>query len=223
LTGYPPRMQWPLLGDLPPEELQRVIAIARRRTFTHGEVVFHEGDPGDALHLIEKGRFAIRVSTPLGERATLAIRGPGELFGEMALITSAPRSATVAALEPAETYSIGQADFEELRRAHPGVNSILVSVLANAVRRMDELLVEAFYVGAEKRVLRRVRDLAALYGDGSGPITIPLTQEDMAGLAGTSRATVNRVLREEEERGTLRLSRGRTTVVDLDELERRAR
>jgi CRP-like cAMP-binding protein len=216
-------MQWPLLGDLPPEELQRVIAIARRRTFTHGEVVFHEGDPGDALHLIEKGRFAIRVSTPLGERATLAIRGPGELFGEMALITSAPRSATVAALEPAETYSIGQADFEELRRAHPSVNSILVSVLANAVRRMDELLVEAFYVGAEKRVLRRVRDLAALYGDGSGPITIPLTQEDMAGLAGTSRATVNRVLREEEERGTLRLSRGRTTVVDLDELERRAR
>jgi CRP/FNR family cyclic AMP-dependent transcriptional regulator len=200
-----------------------VIAIARRRTFTHGEVVFHEGDPGDALHLIEKGRFAIRVSTPLGERATLAIRGPGELFGEMALITSAPRSATVAALEPAETYSIGQSDFEELRRAHPGVNSILVSVLANAVRRMDELLVEAFYVGAEKRVLRRVRDLAALYGDGSGPITIPLTQEDMAGLAGTSRATVNRVLREEEERGTLRLSRGRTTVVDLDELERRAR
>jgi CRP/FNR family transcriptional regulator, cyclic AMP receptor protein len=216
-------MHWPLLGDLPPEELQRVLAIARRRTFTHGEVVFHEGDPGDALHLIEKGRFAIRVSTPLGERATLAIRGPGELFGEMALITSAPRSATVAALEPAETYSIGQADFEELRRAHPGVNSILVSVLANAVRRMDELLVEAFYVGAEKRVLRRVRDLAALYGDGSGPITIPLTQEDMAGLAGTSRATVNRVLREEEERGTLRLSRGRTTVVDLEELERRAR
>ena len=223
MTGYPPRMQWPLLGDLPPEELQRVIAIARRRTFTHGEVVFHEGDPGDALHLIEKGRFAIRVSTPLGERATLAIRGPGELFGEMALITSAPRSATVAALEPAETYSIGQIEFEELRRAHPGVNSILVSVLANAVRRMDELLVEAFYVGAEKRVLRRVRDLAALYGDGSGPIIIPLTQEDMAGLAGTSRATVNRVLREEEVRGTLSLSRGRTTVVDLEELERRAR
>ena len=216
-------MQWPLLGDLPPEELQRVLAIARRRTFTHGEVVFHEGDPGDALHLIEKGRFAIRVSTPLGERATLAIRGPGELFGEMALITSAPRSATVAALEPAETYSIGQAEFEELRRAHPGVNSILVSVLATAVRRMDELLVEAFYVGAEKRVLRRVRDLAALYGDGSGPIIIPLTQEDMAGLAGTSRATVNRVLREEEVRGTLSLSRGRTTVVDLEELERRAR
>ena len=218
-------MQWLLLGDLPPDELRRVLAIGRRRTFTRGEVVFHEGDPGDALHLIEKGRFAIRVSTPLGERATLAIRGPGEAFGELALITSAPRSATVAALEPAETYSIRQTEFEELRRDHPGVNRILVAVLATALRRMDELLVEAFYVGAEKRVLRRVRDLAALYreGSGSGPITIPLTQEDMAGLAGTSRATVNRVLREEEGRGALSLSRGKTTVVDLEELKRRAR
>ena len=73
------------------------------------------------------------------------------------------------------------------------------------------------------RVLRRVRDLAALYGKGSGPIAIPLTQEDLAGLAGTSRVTVNRVLREEEDRGTLSLTRGKTTVVDLEELKRRAR
>src|SRR5258705_2960026 len=216
-------MEWTLLGDLPPEELRRVLAIARRRTFSRGEVVFHEGDPGDALHLIAEGRFAIRVSTPLGERATLAIRGQGEAFGELALITNAPRSATVAALEPGETYSIQQAAFDALRRDHPGVNGILVAVLATAVRRMDELIVEAFYASAEKRVLRRLRDLAVLYGEGSGPITIPLTQEDMAGLAGTSRATVNRVLREEEVRGTLSLSRAKTTVVDLDELKRRAR
>jgi len=216
-------VQWLLLGDLPPEELRRVLAVARRRTFSRGEVVFHEGDPGDALHLIAKGRFAVRVTTPLGERATLAIHGPGEAFGELALIAEAPRSATVAALEPAETFSIQKAAFEELRRDHPEVNRILVAVLATAVRRMDELVVEAFYAGAEKRVLRRVRDLAALYGQGSQPVTIPLTQEDLAGLAGTSRATVNRVLREEEQRGTLSLTRGRTTIVDLEELKRRAR
>ena len=215
-------MQWLLLGDLPPEELRRVLGVARRRTFTRGEVVFHQGDPADALHLIEKGRFVVRVTTSLGDRATLAIRGPGEAFGELALITDTPRSATVAALEPAETFSIRQAEFDELRRDHPSVNRILVAVLATAVQRMDELLIEAFYTGAEKRVLRRVRDLAALYGQGSEPITIPLTQEDMAGLAGTSRATVNRVLREEELRGTLSLSRGRTTVVDMKELKRRA-
>ena len=131
----------------------------------------------------------MRVTTPLGETATLAIRRPGEAFGELALVSEAPRSATVAALEAAETYSLFRREFDALRREHPYVNRILVAVLAASVRRMDELIVEAFYVGAEKRVLRRLRDLAAVYGNGSPTITVPLTQEDLAGLAGTSRAT----------------------------------
>jgi CRP/FNR family cyclic AMP-dependent transcriptional regulator len=215
-------MRWELFSDLPSGELQRVLTLARRRTFGRGEVVFHEGDPADSLHLISKGRFAVRVTTPLGETAMLAIRGPGEAFGELALVSEAPRSATMAALEAAETYSIYRREFDELRREHPFVNRVLVAVLAAEVRRMDELIVEAFYVGAEQRVLRRLRDLAGVYGDATDTVTIPLTQEDLAGLAGTSRATVNRALREEESRGTLKLGRGRTTVLNLDELSRRA-
>jgi len=215
-------MQWQLFGDLPPDEVRRLLSMARRRTFSRGEVVFHEGDPADSLHLIAKGRFAVRVTTPLGETATLAIRGPGEAFGELALVSDAPRSATVAALEPAETHSLFRREFDQLRRDHPFVNRVLVAVLAASVRRMDELIVEAFYVGAEKRVLRRLRDLAAVYGNGSPPTTVPLTQEDLAGLAGTSRATVNRVLRDEESRGTLTLGRGKTVVLDLETLTRRA-
>jgi CRP-like cAMP-binding protein len=199
-----------------------VLTFARRRTFARGEVVFHEGDPADSLHLISKGRFAVRVTTTLGETATFAIFGPGEAFGELALVSEAPRSATVAALEPAETYSLYRREFDQLRREHPFVNRVLVAVLAAEVRRMDELIVEAFYVGADKRVLRRLRDLAEVYGNGTDQITVPLTQEDLAGLAGTSRATVNRVLREEESRGTVALSRGKTTVLDLAELTRRA-
>jgi CRP-like cAMP-binding protein len=215
-------MQWQLFGDLPPEEVRRVLAMARRRTFGRGEVVFHEGDPADSVHLIAKGRFAVRVTTPLGETATLAIRGPGEAFGELALVSDSPRSATVAALEPAETHSLFRREFDELRREHPYVNRVLVAILAASLRRMDELIVEAFYVGAEKRVLRRLRDLASVYGNGSATITVPLTQEDLAGLAGTSRATVNRVLREEESRGTVTLGRGKTVVLDLEKLSRRA-
>jgi CRP/FNR family transcriptional regulator, cyclic AMP receptor protein len=215
-------MRWELFSDLPSGELQRVLTLARRRTFGRGEVVFHEGDPADSLHLVSKGRFAVRVTTPLGETAMLAIRGPGEAFGELALVSEAPRSATMAALEAAETYSIYRREFDELRREHPFVNRVLVAVLAAEVRRMDELIVEAFYVRAEQRVLRRLRDLAGVYGDATDTVTIPLTQEDLAGLAGTSRATVNRALREEESRGTLELGRGRTTVLDLDELSRRA-
>jgi len=67
-----------------------------------------------------------------------------------------------------------------------------------------------------------VRELAELYGGSSKPVVVPLTQEDIAGLAGTSRATVNRVLREEERRGNIELRRSKTVVLDLDELARRA-
>ena len=69
--------------------MRELLQIARRRRFSRNEVVFHRDDPGDSLHLISKGRFAIRVMTPLGDTATIAVRGPGESFGEMALVGGA--------------------------------------------------------------------------------------------------------------------------------------
>ena len=91
-------MQWALLAGVPEEELRTILQVARRRSFAKNEVVFHRGDPADCFHLIAQGRFAIRIMTPLGDTATLAIRGPGATFGEMALlIDEAKRTATVAA------------------------------------------------------------------------------------------------------------------------------
>src|SRR2546428_36967 len=93
-------MQWRVLEGVPEEDLHRLLSVARRRTFARNEVVFHRGDPAEALHLISSGRFAVRIMTPLGDTATLAILGPGEAFGELALVGEDPeRSATVAALE----------------------------------------------------------------------------------------------------------------------------
>ena len=217
-------MDWRLFAGLPQEDVRRLLTVARRRSFHRNEVVFHRGDPGDTLHLISKGRFAVRITTQLGDTATLAVMGAGDAFGELALVTSDRfRSATVVALEAAETYSVGAADVERLRREHPGVNEVLIGILAERVRQLNERLVEALFVPAETRVLRRLRDLASFYGDGSERVVIPLTQEDIAGLAGTSRATVNRVLRDEERRGTVELGRAKTVIVDADGLARRVR
>src|SRR5881392_3262579 len=100
-------MEWRLLADVPAEQMRELLQIARRRSFARNEVVFHRDDPGDSLHLIRKGRFSIRVMTPLGDVATVAIRGPGESFGEMVLISEEPRrAATVTALEDAETFAV---------------------------------------------------------------------------------------------------------------------
>ena len=208
-------MPWSVLTGVPDEEIRRLLSVARRRTFARNEIVFHQGDPAEAMHLIWSGRFAVRVRTAIGEAATLAILGPGETFGELALLGEDPeRSATVVALERGETRSIARADLARLRREHPEVNELLLRLLAARIRRTNDLLAEALYVPADKRVLRRLRELAELYGNGDGEHVIPLTQQEIAELAGTSRATVNRVLRAEERSGTLELRRGRTTVLD---------
>lgn len=218
-------MEWAIFTGVPADEVQRVLSISRRRTFTRGEVVFHHDDPADTVHLIQKGRFAVRVRTSLGDTAILTVLGPGEIFGEVALLgPEQRRTATVESLEAGETRSILRDDLEALRRSHPGVSDVLIAILVGEVKRLSGHLLEALYVSSDKRVLRRLVELAGIYGgDDEGEVAIPLRQEDLAGLAGTSRATANRVLREEEERGTVALSRGRVTVIDREALRRRGR
>ncbi len=213
-----------LFRELPEAELRRLVAIARRRRFARNEVVFHQDDPAGTLHLIARGRFASRLTTSLGDTVTLSVQGPGDAFGELALVEAgARRSTSVVALEPGETYAITSDDFDLLRGQYPSVNEVLVRLLAQRLRRQGELLVEALFVSAETRVLRRLGELAELYGHGEPGTEVPLTQEDIAGLAGTSRATVNRVLRSEAKRGTVELRRGKTSVLDPEALARRAR
>jgi CRP-like cAMP-binding protein len=162
--------------------------------------------------------------TPLGDVATIAVRGPGESFGEMALIAEEPRrSATVTALEDAETFAVYRAEFEQLRQRRPDVDRFLFRFVVGEVRNLTERLLEALYLPVEKRVLRRLVDLAALYRGQGDDVVIALTQEAIAELAGATRSTVNQILRDEERRGTIKLERGKTRILDLDQLTRRAR
>jgi CRP/FNR family cyclic AMP-dependent transcriptional regulator len=218
-------MRWPLLEGAPEQEVREILQVARRRTFAKNEVVCHRGDPADSMHLISQGRFAIRIMTPLGDTVTVAVRGPGAAFGEMALLVEdGKRTATVAALEKAETYSIYRTDFDRIRAKHPGADRFLWAFLVNEVRVLNERLLEALYVPVDKRVRRRLVELAELYPNSDeGPVIIPLTQEVIAELAGAARPTVNQVLQEEARRGTVRLERGRTVVLDPLELSRRSR
>lgn len=213
-----------MLAGLSEADRRNVLALARRRRFGRGDYIFHEGDPGDTLHLLAKGRVAIRVTTPLGDSATLLIVGPGEHFGEMALVSPAPRNATAVALEPAETLRVHRDEFENLRAREPGIDKLMLDAAIAEVRRLSHQLLEALYVPADKRVLRRLLDLISLYNTGSDvTTTIPLTQEDLAQLAGTTRPTTNKVLRAAEDAGTLRIGRGRIEVIDQAALARRAR
>jgi CRP/FNR family cyclic AMP-dependent transcriptional regulator len=215
-------MEWGIFAGIPGDDVRAVLALARRSTYRRGEVVFHRHDPADAVHLVTKGRFDVRVATPLGDEVALAIRGPGETFGELAVMTEGDRSATVTALEPGETLVVRGSELRRLARRHPSIDEVLVRLLSERVAFLSERLVEAYTVDAETRVARRVLELARVYG-GTPPVVIPLIQDDLAALAGTSRATVNRVLRNAERSGLVELGRGRTVLLDADGLARLAR
>lgn len=207
-----------MLDGLAEDEVRRVIASAHRRRFARHEVLFHEGDPATTLHLVDKGRIAVRVTTPQGDVATVDLVLPGGVVGELALLAPGRRrGATAVAMERTETLSIDETTFSALRRADPTVTDFLVQLLAARVDRLTERLLEALYLPADVRLWRRIVELSEVYGD-----VVPLTQEDLAGLAGTTRATVNRALRREEKLGTIALGRGRVSVVDRAGLLRRS-
>jgi CRP/FNR family cyclic AMP-dependent transcriptional regulator len=217
-------MEWRILNGVSEEDRRQILATARRRRFDENEVVFHEGDPGASLHLLAKGRVAVRVTTPLGDTATLNLLGPGEAFGELALLSrTALRTATVVALEPVETLSLHRDQFEELRQRYPSIERFLSEALAARVERLSEQLLEALFVPADKRVVRCLLSAAGVYGGVKAGTVVNLTQEDLAGLAGTTRPTVNRVLQRAAEDEAVVLGRGRIEIVDPDQLERRAR
>jgi CRP/FNR family cyclic AMP-dependent transcriptional regulator len=217
-------VEWPLLQRVPEEDRRRFLSVARRRRFEKGEVVFHGGDPGDTLHFVASGRFSVRVETSLGVTAMLSLIGPGDYFGILALLDGSrpQRSASIVALERAETLSVRKEEFEELQRRFPAVNDMVLQGLGEQVRRLSDSLVEAMYTPVETRVFRRLLDAARVW-DGHVPgSVVPLTQEDLAELAGTTRPTTNKVLRQAEERGWVRVGRGRVELLDPDALLKRA-
>jgi CRP/FNR family transcriptional regulator, cyclic AMP receptor protein len=212
-------MEWAVFDGLAPENVDRILAAARRVRLSRGEVLFHEGAHGDSVYLVETGKVAVRISTPEGAVATVALLGPGSAVGELALLGDDDRrTATVQAIEPVVALSLYRRDFAELRRQHPSITEFLVKSLAATVRRLDAQLVEAFHLPAEERIRRRLHALAQVYDRGAQVIQVDLTQGELAQLAGTTRPTLNRVLRDEERRGTLRLGRGRIVILDRAQL-----
>ena len=118
-----------------------------------GEVVFHRGDPADSLHLVSKGRLKVQVMTPLGDEATIAIRGPGDRFGEMAVLGPA-RSARRRSRRsrPLRRSASARPSFVDSARSIAAIDRLLIEFLANEVRMLNERLLDALYVPVEKRL-----------------------------------------------------------------------
>ncbi len=221
-AGWP--MDWKLLGVLSEGEREAILLRAHRRQFAKGEPIIHEGDPGDSLHLIASGHVAVRLTTPDGDSCIIRIIGPGGWFGDLAMLSPGERMATVWALDPVTSLAIDRSTVDEVRARVPEFDKVFVNSLVAEVRRLSFALLEAHFLPVDQRVLRRLSELGQLYGGApNGSVTLPLTQEELAEVAGTTRPTVNKILQRAVESGVIALRRGHVMILDREELARLAR
>ncbi len=213
---------WAMLEGLSGDEMREVLKTAVRRRFRNGDTLFHQGDPGDSLHFLDKGHVAIRVVSSRGDQLTFDLLEPGDAFGEQALLSpDNRRTASAVSVGDVETLMLRRAEFNDLRQRHPSVTEVLVHALAAQVRRLSDQVTDAHTLPADDRVLKQLARLVDSFEvDGVETVTIPLTQEDLASLAGTTRPTANRALQPLVAAGVIELRRGRIEVMDPPRLPR---
>jgi CRP/FNR family transcriptional regulator, cyclic AMP receptor protein len=206
----------PLFAQLAQDELDRFSQLAVARSFPSGTRVFHEGDQSDACYIVRNGCFRVTREHPDGRAITLANLGPGDIFGELAMLDGEVRSASVEALDDSELLALPGADVRSLLARHPEITVKLVAALVGRLRAANERIARQSFQTVPSRVAgvlsQLVADEAPRYeGDG---VTIRMNQVDLAQLAGTSRESVSRFLADLERAGVVRCGRGRVTVLD---------
>jgi CRP/FNR family cyclic AMP-dependent transcriptional regulator len=217
----------PFFSGLDAASLDRVGRGMRTRRFRRGEVIFHQGDPGDALFIVMSGAIKIMLPSDTGEEAILATLRPGDVFGELALLDGAPRSATATAIEASETVILPRDQFRELLATEPAIRDALLASIAGELRRLTNHVEELHFLDITGRLASRLVRIAGDAGtrqaDGSIRLRAPLTQGDLAAMIGCTRQSVNKLLGMFTDDGLIRLERDSIVVIDLEGLARAAR
>jgi CRP/FNR family transcriptional regulator len=209
-----------LFADLEEGALERFSHVAVPRSFPAGTRVFHEGDNSDACYIVREGSFRVTREHTDGRAITLATLGPGEIFGELAMLDGDKRSASAEALTDGELLALPAGDVLALLARHPEIALKLVAGLVRRLRAANVRLSRQSFQTVPSRVAGILSQLSteAQNGGEQGSITIRMNQSDLAQLAGTSRESVSRFLAELERAGVVNCGRGRVTVLDPPKL-----
>ena len=217
-----------IFANLGPERLQPLTGKMRTRRYQRGEVIFHEDDAGDRMHIIVEGSVKISVTSEDGREKNIALFKPAECFGEMALLDGSRRSATATALEALETLVLMRDDFLDFLSENPQVAADISNLLTQRLRNVNQMLVDTAFLDVPTRVAKQLLNLAASYAGDAGdaepaePRVVPLGQEELASLVGASRETVSRALTSYRRMGILTTSHRRIVINDWKALERMA-
>ncbi|OGN82509.1 MAG: hypothetical protein A2X23_05785 [Chloroflexi bacterium GWC2_73_18] len=214
-----------LFAHLDDRTLDLVATSLRIRRYRRGEVIFHQGDPGDSLYVIEDGAVKIVLPSPDGEEAIIATLRRGDFFGELALLDGAPHSATAGALEPTTILVLARARFHELVEGEPTLRDALLAGLAHELRRLTRHVEELHFLDLAGRLAMHLAGLAReAQPDARTDVRLdwPYTQSDLAAMIGGTRQSVNRLLAGLVEQGLVRIDRDSIVIADVDRLARSA-
>jgi CRP/FNR family cyclic AMP-dependent transcriptional regulator len=214
----------PLFATLRDDQLAQVARVVRRHRYARDDVIFYQGDRGDAFYVVLSGRVKVTVSSPEGQEAILAMLGEGESFGELALLDEHPHSATVQAVEPTEVLALRRDAFQRLIQQVPEIAIALLQVMARRLRAVDELVQDAASLDVAERLAKKLLALAASHGRRTPAgilLDMHLTQQDLAAMIGATRESVNKQLGVLRDLGIVAVDRQRITILKPDALRER--
>ncbi len=216
----------PLFAAIGPTAARALYESMNRIELLRGKAVFHEGDLGDRLYLIDSGSVKLGRRSPDGRENLLSVLGPGEMFGELSLFDPGPRTATATAVNDALLLELSHDKLIMYLERYPAVAKHLLEALARRLRRTNETLSDLVFADVPGRMAKALLDLSTRFGQPTEDgirVAHGLTQEELAQLVGASRETVNKALADFTARGWVRRE-GRTVVLlDVERLERRSR
>jgi CRP-like cAMP-binding protein len=209
-----------LFEDADELALEAVARHLRRRRFRRNETIFHQGDPGDSLHLVSSGAVKIALPSMDGEEAIIATLRSGDFFGELALLDGAPRSATAVALESTETWTLPREAFLTLLDHDKRLRESLLAGLAHELRRITGHVEDLHFLDLGGRLASRLARLAREEDPEAAEVRLdwPYTQSDLASMIGGTRQSVNKLLSGLVERGLVVIERDTLLIPDVEAL-----
>lgn len=219
------RSPGPFLAALSEGDARDLRALGRVRRYDAGDVLFHQGDEPGGVSVLLEGRVKVTSLSTAGKEVILAIRGPGDIVGEVAAIAGAPRSSAVRAVEPVQTLAIGARDFRRFLETHARASMNLVLMLIDRLHTADEARAEFAGLDVVGRLARRLVELSERFGepcDGGIEVTLALSQEELAAWTASSREAVAKAMRTLRELGWVETQRRRVVIRDPDALRRYA-
>lgn len=208
-----------LFQGIGPADLGRIADLSDVRAYHRGDILFTEGDEPTELFVVTGGRIAIANKSVDGRESVVALMERGDLFGEMPLFDEQQRSAEARALEPSEAIAIPYAPLRELYSNEPALLWNVVRMLAQRLRSTDEALADSVFLDVTGRTAKRLLELAG----EADEFSLPITQEELAGMVGASRERVNKAIASFVRLGWIEQADRRYRIANRDQLTRRAR